>query len=203
MKPIRVIRFGITESNRLCSPIWRIWVQGEETYLEVRTMLGVSKVSLHSSGRWVFSAGTSRVPICGPRTLDSLWSAGPRIVFPGIPPKKPIAWVDNEDHGTLHVFGAPPKNHWRDFVILFAEPLADSNHLDKLLPPGFEAIGPMRLRSGRGVWLATFITPMTRREVKFIESERNKFRVIISGDAKSIRAPWATLIQDVENGIRC
>ena len=86
----RIVRFGLGSSDRLASPLWRMWVQGDETYLAVRMAIGVSKVSLHSSGFWKLDAGNERVPIKGPRKLSENWKAGPRVVIPGFPPQKPL-----------------------------------------------------------------------------------------------------------------
>jgi hypothetical protein len=196
----RDVRFGLKESNELGSPLWRIWVQGEETYLAVRTAIGLSKISLHSSGKWVFTAGTGRVSINGPRPLNDDWSVGPRIVFPGVLPAHRLATYEHEIPKRTYLFQSPPKNHWRDFAVLFGERSADPGDLGKLLPSDLDAIGPMPLRSGRATWLATFVTAMTPKEVDYVNSERAKFCVTIKGGIGTMRAPWATVIQDVENG---
>ena len=196
----RIVRFGLKESDGLGSPLWRMWVQGEETYLAMRTAIGLSKISLHSSGKWVLTVGTGRVSINGPRRLNDEWSVGPRIVFPGVLPAHRLATYEHGISKRSHLFKSPPKDHWRDFAVLFGEPSANPGDFGKLLPSDLEAIGPMPLRSGRATWLATFVTAMTPKEVDYVNSERAKFCVTVRGGIESMRAPWATLIQDVENG---
>lgn len=196
----RIIRFGLRASTGLGSPLWRMWVQGDETYLAMRTAIGISKISLHSSGKWVFTAGTGRVKINGPRRLNDNWSVGPRIVFPGLPPTIRLATYERGGNGKCFLFESPPTCHWRDFAVLFSEPSADPKEIVRLLPQGVEAIGPLPLRSDSVSWLATFITTMTPTEIQYINSERAKFRVTVTGGIDSMRAPWANLIQDIENG---
>lgn len=177
-----------------------MWVQGDETYLAARTAVGLSNISLHSSGQWFFAAGTGRSRINGPRKLIDHWAAGPRIVFPGVPPLFRLATFKDPIHRDSLVYESPPENHWRDFAVLFSEPSADPNDIVTLLPPNSEAIGPISLRSRGSSWLATFLTPMTPEQVSYISAERGKFRVTVRGGVESLRAPWATLIQDAANG---
>jgi len=196
----RIIRFGLREAADLGSPIWRMWVQGDETYLAMRSAIGISKISLHSSGKWAFTAGTGRVRINGPRRLNDTWSVGPRIVFPGLPLTRRLGTYEHDAGNKCFLFECPPTRHWRDFAALFSEPSADANDVVSLLPQGVEAMGPLRLRSGHSAWLATFVAEMTSNEIEYVESERAKLRVTVTGGLDSIRAPWANLIQNVENG---
>lgn len=196
----RIIRFALREATGLGSPIWRMWVQGDETYLAMRSAIGISKISLRSSGKWEFRAGTATFRINGPRRLNDGWSVGPRIVFPGLPPLPRLRKCEHDIDRECFLFPSPPVHHWRDFAVLFGEPSADSAEIGNLLPQGMQAIGPLCLRSGKTSWLTTFVVEMAPNEVHYVESERAKFRVVVTGGIYSMRAPWANLIQDVENG---
>lgn len=196
----RIIRFGLRNSGSPSSSLWRMWVQGDETYLAVRTAIGLSKISLHSSGHWALAAGTGRVPINGPRSLSNNWTAGPRVVFPGVPPLVSLGASEERTNKCVLLFDDPPNAYWRDLAVLFSRPSASTDDLVRLLPPGSEVIGPLPHRSGDAAWLATLVTPMTSEQVEHIRAERNKFRVTIRGELKSLRSAMAMLIQDAANG---
>src|SRR5688572_12920965 len=86
----KILRFGLRSAGLPVSPLWRMWVQGDETYLAARNAIGIAKISLHSTGHWAFTAGTGRLSVSGPRQLIGDWVVGPRIVFPGIAPEMPL-----------------------------------------------------------------------------------------------------------------
>jgi hypothetical protein len=196
----RILRFGLGEATAVCSPIWRMWVQGNEVYIAMRSAIGISKISLHSSGKWVFTAGTSRVPIKGPRRLNDNWSVGPRIVFPGLSPVTRLRAYEHEVNRKCFLFDNPATHYWRDFAVLFSKPATDPNDLVKLLPAGAEAMGPLPLRGGGASWLGTFVVEMAPSEIEYVESERAKFLVTVAGGLDSMRAAWANLVHDVESG---
>ena len=196
----RIIRFGLGSSGLPSSALWRMWVQGDETYLAVRTGIGLSKVSLHSTGHWALTAGTGRIPINGPQTLTDNWKAGPRVVFPGVPPILSLRTFEEAIYKRVFLFETPPESHWRDFAVVFSTASAGTDDLIRILPPGSDVIGPLRQRSGDGVWLATFATTMTSEQVEDIRTDRDKFRVTIRGDLNSLRSALALLIRDATNG---
>jgi hypothetical protein len=196
----RVLRFGLGNAGVPSSAVWRMWVQGNETYLGVRTVLGVSKVSLHSSGNWALTARTGRVSINGPRSLDENWKVGPRIVFPGVPPLAPLGLFEKLPKEHVFLFQPPPAEHWRDFAILFSTPSANTDDVRKKLPPGSKLIGPLQLRDGSAVWLATFVSRMSPGEISYVRTQRNKFRMSVKHRNDSVRSAFALLIQDVDNG---
>jgi hypothetical protein len=177
-----------------------MWVRGDETYLGIRTALGLSKVSLHSTGHWALTAGTGRVSINGPRPLDGKWKAGPRVVFPGVPPLTLLGTLDKPIRKHAFLFEAPGVGHWRDFAVLFSTPSAKPDDVIKRLPSGSELVGPLFHRSGNAAWLATFVSPMTNEQVEYIRAERNKFRVAVQRSLDSLRGAVALLIQDAANG---
>lgn len=142
----RIVRFGLGSSDRLASPLWRMWVQGDETYLAVRMAIGVSKVSLHSSGFWKLDAGNERVPIKGPRKLSENWKAGPRVVIPGFPPQKPLPPIQERNTRQAFLFPEPPEGYWRDFAVLFSK--AHAEEVAPLLPQDSDVVGPLPLRNG-------------------------------------------------------
>jgi hypothetical protein len=100
----------------------------------------------------------------------------------------------------VFLFDHPSTARWRDLAVLFSGPSASTDDLVKLLPPGSEVIGPLPHRSGDAAWLATFVTPMTSEQVEYIRAERDKFRVTIRGELKSLRSAMAMLLQDAANG---
>lgn len=201
----RIIRFGLRNSGGPTSPLWRMWVQGDETYLAVRTMIGISKISLHRAGRgalagWSLATGTSRVPISGPRSLSNNWTAGPRVIFPGIAPLVSLGAPEEHTKNRVFLFDEPPNAHWRDFAVLFSRPSASTDDLVRMLPTGSDVIGPLPLRNGDAAWLATFVTPMTDEQVEYIRAERDKFRMTIKRGITSLRSVNAMLIHDAANG---
>ena len=177
-----------------------MWVQGEETYLGVRTFLGVSKISLHSTGHWALVTGTGRVRINGPRRLNGDWTAGPRIVYPGLHPRTPLSGLEAETKRPVVLFEDPPGAHWRDFAVLFARPTAKVSDLVGLMPSGIEVIGPLPHRSGASVWLATFVARMTQEEQEYIRAERSKFQVTVRSDPEAVKSAVAILVQDTTGG---
>lgn len=197
-KPI--IRFGLGTAGIPSSALWRMWVRGDETYLGVRTALGLSKVSLHSTGHWALAAGTGRVSINGPRLLNGEWKAGPRVVFPGVPPLTPLGPFEQRIAKSAFLFAAPDLGHWRDFVVLFGAPSARPDDVIKKLPSGSDLVGPIFHRCGDVAWLATFLAPMTNEQVEYIRAERNKFRLTVQGNLDSLPGAVAILVQDAANG---
>lgn len=195
-----IIRFGLGGKGHPQGRLWRLWVRGDETYLGVRTMLGIAKVSLHSNGYWVLSVGNSRVSISGPRALCRSWRCGPRVVFPGIPPETPLAEPTESTHRRVSLFAPPPTYHWRDFAVLFADDDASSGPPSSDLPTGSNTIGPLPLRNGGAVWLATFVTPMTDDDVAFIRGERAKLQLHVTGGTDAVHSALALLVQDADIG---
>jgi hypothetical protein len=176
-----------------------MWVQGDETYLAVRTAIGVSKVSLHSTGNWALRAGAGRVAINGPRRLNTEWAVGPRIVYAGIRPRPALDRIEKRTTKPVLLFDAPPDAYWRDFAVLFGQPAADLDALIELIPAGSDLIGPLPHRSGGSAWLATFIVQMTEEQQAYIRTERSKFQVTIGGDPDALQSAIAILIQDTGN----
>jgi hypothetical protein len=196
----KIIRFGLGRSGHVLSPLWRMWIQGDETYLAVRTFSGVSKVSLHSTGHWVLTAGTSSILIKGPRVLAENWTVGPRVVFAGVPATLPLEPVGERTTKPVCLFEPPPQGHWRDFAVLFSARPPDPEVGPQFLPAGSEVVGPLVRRSGGGVCLATFTTPMTDEQVEYVGAERAKFRVFVKRDVDALRSALAVLVVDASNG---
>jgi hypothetical protein len=195
----RVIRFAIGEAGQASSALWRMWVHGNETYLGVRTLIGVWKVSLHSSGYWVAAAGSERVHINGPRELTNRITAGPRVVFAGLPPERPLGRVEERVHRPVMLFDCP-ENTWRDFAVLFSGPSTIVSDVESVLPRSAALIGPLAHRNGGAAWLATFVTPMTSDNLGYVRAERRKFQVVVKKDSTSLQSISAVLIQDAANG---
>jgi hypothetical protein len=195
----KIIRFGLGIEGKPTAPLWRMWVQGDETYLAVRTTIGVSKVSLHSTGRWALRIGAARVHINGPRRLTDDWMAGPRIVYPGVRPRLPIAGHNERTHKPVLLFHDPPEANWRDFAVLLGRSAADLSFINNQRPMGSDLIGPLVHRSDGSAWIATFITQMTQEQQEWIRTERGKFEVTVSREPESLRSVVAMLIQDTVN----
>jgi hypothetical protein len=87
-----VVRFAVGEPSAPRSSVWCVVCQGEDVYLGTRTSMGISKLSLHQSGRWRFAFTTqSGMTIEGNRLLKR-WlrrdeytpgiTRGPSFLFP-------------------------------------------------------------------------------------------------------------------------
>lgn len=196
----RIIRFGLGSQGKPVSLLWRLWVQGNETYFAVRDWTGVSRASLHSTGQWLFTTGSASIPLKGQRAIRNGWKAGPRVVFVGVPPKKPLVGFERGTAKRMFLFEPPPEGSARDFVLFFSSPSAGDADLLHMLPHGTEIIGPLELRSGDRVWLATFIVPLSVAEIGYIREKREKFRVHVTGDTKGVLAVNALLVQDSVEG---
>jgi len=196
----KIIRFGLGTSGRALSPLWRIWVQGDETYLAVRTSIGISKVSLHRTGPWVLTTGTSSIQIKGPRVIAENWKVGPRVVFAGVPPTLPLQGVGELTTKRVFLFDPPPLGHWRDFAVLFSARRAEQDALAQFLSAGSEVVGPLVHRNGEGVWLATFTTPMADEQIEYVRAERAKFQVYVKRDVNAVRSAMAVVVTEASNG---
>lgn len=197
----KVIRFGLGNSGVAVSPVWRLWIQGDETYLAVRTMIGISKISLHRNRHWRMTTGASATPLAGPRRLSERFTAGPRVVFPGIPPTDPLLQQQSEDlrKRQAFLFDPPAAGQWRDFVVVFGH-AAVGESPSHVLPSDSQLIGPLSLRSERRVWLGTFVLQMSASEIEYVRTERGKVRVFFRGELSAFRSTMALLAQDTAAG---
>ncbi len=197
----KIIRFGCRDTADLSFPQWRLWVQGNETYLAGRTWTGVSKASLHSSGNWGFTVGHTRVPVQGPRVINRNLSLGPRVCFAGVAPPKPLRLAEDHSSSETFLFDSLAPGLWRDFALLFSGS-AKADELLKHMPPGTRLVGPMLHRNGNQVWLATFTIPMTAADIERIRSEAAKVRIHIKGefDPRHFRIPSMLLLETSNDG---
>ncbi len=92
----KTIRFAVGPPHEARSSIWRLWVQGNETYLSTRGLASTLKLSLHQSGKWrlawtsdseLFAQGTNdRVEQRWERPPEFYpgWVHGPTIIIPDV-----------------------------------------------------------------------------------------------------------------------
>lgn len=142
---------------------WRFWAQGDEVYVAWRDLIGVHKLSLHSSGRWVTTIDTLQGKLAAPFPLSSgLWLHALEIRFlvgqGALPPRAQKAFKRNKSgyliglaEGDLLVlqllFGAPGTTP--------STPLPTEMNWPKLLE--------ITLRDGTCVVLVVATFPMTEQ----------------------------------------
>jgi hypothetical protein len=197
----KIIRFGLGNSKRLESALWRLWVQGNETYLATRTSVGISKISLHNTGHWMLTADTASLPVKGPSVLGSGVRGGPRLAFPGVPPKVRLRGVDDVTTKRVFLFDPPAVGTWRDFTIVFTAPGAAIGGIAEVFPRGANAVGPLRLRNGDNVWLVTFTVMMTGDDIALVHRERAKFQITLKRDILAVPEASAVLLFDVADDV--
>lgn len=173
----RRVRFALGSPDDQQSDIWQAWTQGDEAYLAPRTLSGLLKVSLHSSGSWR-SAFVSDSPIVEqlggdrratewrrPKEFYPGWTQGPSVLFPGLPPvdrppekaetEKKVTWLD------------PPDEGWKVTVtLLFA---AATTRPTGPLPPNTQALTELALRSMGSAWVMAKHLPMPEHEREIYE----------------------------------
>jgi hypothetical protein len=83
-KSSKVIRFGIGHPSTHAFAVWRLWVQGNEVYLSVRSSTQQMKASLHSSWRWYFMMSNKQgFSAKRPSPIIPGLTRGPGVIYAG------------------------------------------------------------------------------------------------------------------------
>lgn len=116
---------------------WRFWAQGDEVYVAWRDLIGVHKLSLHSSGRWVTTMDSLQGKLAAPFPLSGeRWLHALEVRFlvgeGALPPRAQKAFKRNRPgyliglregdllalqllfgaSGTTHATPLPPEMNW-------------------------------------------------------------------------------------------
>lgn len=184
-----VIRFGMGWGRDAVSPLWRIWVRGDEVYLAVRDVSGISKISLHSNGNWQFNAGSLMRRLVGPTSHANGWQRGPTIDTPILPdteaPPSP-----NERPRKQFLVRPPPIGSKVAFTIYFAVGTPPREEVCSTFPDADGIVGPLLLRSGDTAWLVATVIRMVEKEVNEMVEQRDGMRVTMAGSVTSPPSAW-------------
>jgi hypothetical protein len=173
----KTLRFAVGSPEEYRSAIWRLFVQGDDVYLQPRHSGFRSdwKFSLHRSGVWrlaytkesgyLLPGSSDRVTYrwTRPAAFRPGWVQGPSIVVPYVPLKTPNAYFpkDVEDPAAIHWTTPPDPGYNYDFIVLLAAPEAAPLPIkdNELL------LGPLDLRKMGAVHLLRRYRPMTAGEI--------------------------------------
>lgn len=139
------IRFGARGLARPASAVWRLWVEGDETYLAARDLGGTFKISLHSSGRWR-GAWTERSGVLEEHSEDRKvfswsrppefrtgWTQGASVLVPDSQVRFPFEVPDPSDP-LIHWSMAPAPGSKVLFTTLFSAP--DAEEIENVMLEG-------------------------------------------------------------------
>jgi hypothetical protein len=141
------LRFALGARNDPCSSAWRIWTQGDEAYVAVRTSITVAKLSLHSNGYWPFRVGNNIVGYRRPAQSPPGWTRGPGILIAHNDLDLRLPYYDPRPLDHITWLSQPAAGHVAQFAIRIVDASVPSRDwLDPVLAGG-AAIAALKLRS--------------------------------------------------------
>jgi hypothetical protein len=198
------IRFCAGSPERQYSAVWRIWAHRNDVYLGARSALGLFKLSLHESGKWItaFTSGSgAQFNDTGNRRHHTWtrpgefapgWTQGPTILLPW------VRWADDPRHRETLPRGVEwirgPRRRGKLMInVLFAGTSVEADGINTVSRPGDALIGSFQLGNGETVWLQARWRPMHADEIASIEShakEYDGFRTATPFEQMSAWAIW-------------
>ena len=131
----QTIRFASGPKACPSSSNWRLWVNGDDTYLASRQTARTLKLSLHASGTWISAfTSESKVQITDsisgrvsrrhttwsrPAELAPGWTQGPSLVVPGVSWRGELTGTVDY-HPKTSWFPAPPEGGQICFTVFFS-----------------------------------------------------------------------------------
>ena len=168
-----VIRFAVGEEDWAFVRPWRIWTHGSDTYIAVRQMGGLVKMSLHDSGVWVLAWTRESAVTPGetggnrrmmrwdrPEEFRPGWTRGPVIAIPRVDDKHDLPVpIDSVFEGVTWL-PTPAIGNMVTVSILFARNrMLHPNEFDR-----GTVVGSLPLRDGGMVWMMAVERPIMSGE---------------------------------------
>lgn len=195
-KSIQVIRFGIGQPPTGKFAVWRLWVQGNETYLSLRSTISQMKASLHSSGKWYFSFSNKQgLSVERPRPILSGITRGPGIIYAGGLVEQPLPGVSFEDDVDVHWYDVPKEHCKKSFTIFFVDKNISHDVLIAKINPKPELLGPLPLREKENIWIAVFNEDLQPNEELIFRNHKDKFVIYLTSDPEEMSDAHALVVQ--------
>ena len=102
--------------------MWRVWTQGDEAYVAVRSFITVAKLSLHSNGYWQFRADRLVAAYRRPSPYQPGWTRGPGILVPHNDLDMRLPYFDPRTRDQLCWLPQPRPGHMAQIAIHFVAP---------------------------------------------------------------------------------
>jgi hypothetical protein len=156
--------------------VWRLWSQGNEVYLSIRSMIQSVKISLHSSGNWFFEfSDKSGSKIKRPAPEPNGFVKGPGIVYIGEITDQPLSGTHEITDAEIRWYPEPKSKRKRVFVIFFIPKNLDEKEIIENIP--FEVVAKLELREKENVWLFSYEDDLLPSEEKVILDTKNQLKI--------------------------
>jgi hypothetical protein len=186
----KTFRFAVGSPEEYRSAIWRLWVQGNDVYLTMRSPRArikaqspkvLIKFSLHGSGIWRL-AWTQESGLLAQGIADRVekrwyrpsefrpgWTQGPAVIVPHTGIQRPFRRDHGEDTGSVTWSPTPQPGYKHHFTILFASAQAPDDSWQTVIRPEDALLGTLDLRNGDKVVLCRREVPMVEQESSYID----------------------------------
>lgn len=184
------VRFGVGDPNGLQSGVWRIWADSgkSDVYVAIRTIAGISKISLHSTGECNVSLTKQEIAkrpeivnsLGGTRHLDqwnrplhtgSLLSIPLRIRF--LESELRARLVEKPEHEETMWLPAPPSDHALDVVCIFTSQSFEPNDWPWRNNEGV-LVKSAELQNGETIWVVARVYRAPAELQSLIEQQRDR-----------------------------
>jgi hypothetical protein len=199
-KVSKIIRFGIGNPSTGAFAVWRLWVQGNETYLAVRSTVQQMKASLHANGRWYFMLSNKQgVSSKRPRPILPGITRGPDVIYAGglVQESFPGSPVDDID---VYWYDIPKDGYKKSFTLFFVDKNLSRDALISKINPKPGLLGPLSLREQENVWVAVFDEQLAPNEKTIFKDIKDKIAIHVSGEPSGMIDAHALMAQTSPSG---
>lgn len=192
----QLVRFSFTitegpHAGLLCGG-WRVWCTGEDTYITSKTLAGTWKTSLHGDEAWRTAVTSENMRSDSPSLPPGLDRAPWKYDVPPFLNGKRLAFVVAAARSAM----LPGQKSRKEIQI----PIEDKFNIIQLVRiwmtepgvtlEGLDFIGnPLRLRSGRRVWLDTVAESILGSDTSPEEPATGSIVEVLTPDSHGTRSP--------------
>ncbi len=199
-KASKIIRFGIGHPSTGAFAVWRLWVQGNETYLAVRSTAQQMKASLHANGRWYFMLSNKQgFSVKRPRPIISGITRGPGVIYAGGLVQQSLPGSVVDDDVEIYWYDMPENGCKKSFTILFADKSLSRDELISKINPKPDLLGPLQLHEQENVWIAVFDEDLTSDEKTIFQDIKDKIAIHMTGEPSGVVDAHALMVQTTPN----
>ncbi len=173
---LRQYRFAMGSEADPCSAVWRIWTQGNEAYVSVRTASSVAKLSLHANGNWQFRIDTKVSSWQRPKPFRPGWTHGPTILIPhnDLPVHRPYYELNRSSK--VNWLPQPRVGMMAQIELLFAGPAASFGEWRPAKEEGNLELEVLTLRGTGRLYVVRFDRELLPKEVERMREHRQILR---------------------------
>ena len=159
-----------------CSALWRIWTQGNEAYVSVRSWSSVAKLSLHANGNWQFRVETMISKWRQPKPFRPGWTHGPTILIPhnDLAIRRP--YVEPNPSSKVTWLGQSTMGMMAQIELLFAGPAASFGAWQPTQEDGNIELAVLALRGTGRLHVVRFDRELLPKEVERMREHRQILR---------------------------